>query len=128
MATKVRCTNCGISCKNTVGLTWHKESSAACQLKRAVKRARSRSQTRAQAVEEEAFGFQEDAPVFQDFDPPDLNDFEVIELDDNQLGQDNEQREGDNDKKWPEGVAHRDYGHEGKKEKKWNSLEQLVFG
>jgi hypothetical protein len=36
-----------------------------------VKRAENRSQTRAQAVEEEAFDFPEDAPVFEDFDPPD---------------------------------------------------------
>jgi hypothetical protein len=121
MATQVRCTDCGISCKSAIGLSWHKESSAACRLKRAGKRARTRSQTRAQAVEEEAFDFPEDAPVFEDFDPPDLDDFEVIELDNNQPVQENEQREGDNDKKWPEGVVHRDYEHEGEEEKKWNS-------
>jgi hypothetical protein len=118
MATQVRCTDCGISCKSAVGLNWHKESSAACRLERAVKRARTRSQTRAQAVEEEAFDFPEDAPVFEDFDPPDLDDFGVIELDDNQLVQENEQREGDNDEKWPEGVVHRDYEQEGEEEKK----------
>jgi hypothetical protein len=118
MVTQVRCTDCGISCKSAIGLTWHKESSAACWLKRAVKREKSRSQTRAQAVEEEAFDFPKDAPVFKDFDPPDLDDFEVIELDDNQPVQENEQREGDNDEKWPEGVVHRDYEQEGEEEKK----------
>jgi hypothetical protein len=127
MANEVRCTDYGISCKDAVGLTWHKESSAACRLKRAVKRARTKSQTRAQVVEEEAIDFVEDAPDFEDFDPPDLDDFEVIELDDNQPGQEGEQREGDNDEKWPEGVVHRDYGEEGEEEKRWNSSEQLVF-
>jgi hypothetical protein len=56
-----------------------------------------------------------------------LNDFEVIELDDKQPVQKNEQREGDNDEKWTEGVVHSDYEQEGEEEKKWNSLEQLVF-
>jgi hypothetical protein len=78
-------------------------------------------------VEEEAFDFPEAAPVSEDSDPPDLDDFEVIELEDNQLVQENEQREGDNDEKWPEGVVHRDNEQEGKEERKWKSSEQLVF-
>jgi hypothetical protein len=105
MANEVRCIDCGISCKDAVGLTWHKESSAACRLKRAMKRARTRSQTRAQVVEEEAIDF----------------------VDGNQPGQEGEQRQGDNDEKWPEGVVHGDYGEEGEEEKRWNSSEQLVF-